>query len=330
MSNIILPFTTDVEAKAYQYSAHALGAIKANLTNSHLWAAGKFLSLYFESNNQLHMYDADMWSINEGVTTQQHIDITPSSNTAFRSELLELVKGKIQAGNYIVGMYDEYFIPKKSAYLKYHFLHDYLIFGFNDAQKVFKSAGYLASHKYEAYDIPYNAYIDSITLCDCHKIPLYFRYVHYQYTPKLQIASIYSHLESFLLSHDDLPRQPGGRKKAFGISGLECFQQYVTNYNQEIIDLRNSRSYMEYFQYMHSRLHALVCNGNLEKSTLMKDYYHNIVKPAKAVHNLCIKYNLCGDRDSLLRAGRLVDAINQREVENTKLLLDQLYVPPQS
>ena len=118
MSKIFLPFTTNVEAKAYQYSAYALGAIKASLHDSHLWTAGKFLSVYFESNDQLHMYDDDFWSINDGITKQSSITIKRANTSLSRYELLDVLKGKIRTGNYIVGMFDEYFIPQKKAYGK--------------------------------------------------------------------------------------------------------------------------------------------------------------------------------------------------------------------
>ena len=324
MNKIILPFTTNVEAKAYQYSAHALGAIKASLKNSHLWAAGKFLSVYFESNNQLHMYDADFWSINEGITTQECMVINPSANDSFRKDLLEFIKNKIRGGSYIVGMYDEYYIPKKKAYQEYHFLHDYLVYGFDDTKNVLKSAGYLSNSRYEAYEIPYEAYIDSITLCDCDEIPLYYRYVDNQYVPKLAITDICNKFECFLSSKDDLPLQQGGTERIYGISGLNTFQRYIAEYSQEELDLRNSRSYTEYFQYMYSRLQTLSSTGYLCDDTLIREYYNRIVKPSLTIHNMCIKYNVCGNKDILLRAGEIIQTINHQEVNYITLLLDKL------
>ena len=324
MSKVILPFTTDVEDKAYQYSAHALGAIKTSINNSNLWAAGKLLSIYFESNNQLHMNDADLWSINEGLTTQELKILNPSLNIGARSDLLNLIKHKISIGNYIVGMYDEYFIPNKDTYLKSHFLHDYLLYGFDDSQEVFKSAGYVANTKYEYFDIPYSAYIDSITLCDCAEIPLYFRYVHNQFMPELDFGNICEKLEDILLSRDNLPRQEGEPARIYGIAGLECYQKYIANFKYEKLDLRNSRSYMEYFQYMYLRLQALTDANYLCDRTFVDQYYTHMVQPSVMIYNMCLKYNICGNPEIVLRIGEYIEILNKRETQNIKVLLDKL------
>lgn len=324
MSKIVLPFTFDVEAKTYQYSAYELGAISANLNNSHLWAAGKYLSVYFESNDQLHMNDDDPWSINEGVTTKECMIIKPSTDNSHRKDLLGLIKDKLKTGTYVGGLFDEYFIPQKKPYQKYHHLHDYFLYGFDDSQRIFKAAGYLSNSKYDTYDIPYDAYIDSITIFDSNELPLYFHCVNNQYVPKLAITDICNKLEDFLLSHDNLPRQPGEPERIYGISGLMCFQQYVIDGNQEILDLRNTRSYMEYFHYMYFRLQVLARAGHLHDEAKIKEYYDYMVKPSAMVHNMCIKHNLCRDRKILLRASELISTLNVKEVSNVERLLTSL------
>ena len=324
MSKIILPFTTNVEAKAYQYSAYALGAIKASLTDSHLWAAGKFLSIYFESNNQLHIYDADFWSMNEGITTQSRITINRNSMCLSRSELLEVVKNKIAEGNYIVGMFDEFYIPRKKAYGKHHYFHDYLIYGFDESQQVLKAAGYLDNARYDVYDIPYDAYLDSVILCDTDEVTLYFRYVDNQYVPTLPITNIRCKLEDILLSKPNLPHYQGESEKTYGIAGLNLFQRHIKDFNQEKLDLRNSRTYTEYFQYMYSRLQVLAHAGYLGNDNRINDYYNDLVKPSLLIHNMCVKYNICRNKEVLTRAGDMIQLVNMREIDYIKCLIEKL------
>lgn len=324
MGKIILPFTTNVEAKAYQYSAFALGAIKTSLTDSHLWATGKFLTVYFERNNQLHMYDADFWSISEGITTQSNITINRNTMRFSRTELLEIIQEKIRAGNYVVGVFDEYYIPQKNACGNFHYFHDYLIYGFDESQRVFKAAGYLINARYDIYDIPYDAYLDSITLCDADEVTLYFHYVDNQFTPTLQIADICCKLEDFLLSRPNLPPHMGESEKTYGISGLRLFQRYIVDFNHERLDLRNSRTYTEYFQYMHSRLKVLANMGYLGDNNWVADYYNNLVKPSLLIHNMCIKYGVCRNKEILKRAGDMIHINNLRERDCLKRLIEEL------
>lgn len=324
MRKIILPFTINVEAKAYQYSAYALGAIKASLTDSHLWAAGKFLSIYFESNNQLHMYDADFWSINEGITTQSSITINLAAMCLSRSELLEVVKHKIIDGNYIVGMFDEFYIPRKISYGKRHYFHDYLLYGFDESQQILKAAGYLDNARYDVYDIPYDAYLDSITLCDTDEVTLYFRYVDNQYVPTLPIADIRCKLEDILLSKPNLPHYKGELEKTFGIAGMKLFQRYITDFNQDKLDLRNSRTYTEYFQYMYSRLQVLALTGYLDEDNWISNYYRDLVKPSLLIHNMCVKYNVYRNEEVLTHASDMIHTVNMREIDYIKRLLEKL------
>lgn len=324
MSKILLPFTTDVEAKTYQYSAYELGAITESLNNSHLWAAGKYLSVYFENNDQLHMNDVDPWSVNEGVTTKECMTIKPSTDSSYRKDLLGTIKDKLKTGNYVTGMFDEYFIPQKRPYLKHHLFHDYFVYGFDDSQCVFKAAGYLSNSKYATYDISYDSYMDSITLFDCDEFPLYFHRVNKQYVPKLAITDICNKLEDFLMSRDNLPRQPDEPERIYGISGLRCFQQYIIDDKHEKLDLRNSRSFMEYFHYMYFRLQVLARTGHLHDDTLIEEYYNCMVKPSAMVHNMCIKYSICGDRKLRLRASELISTLNAKEVSNIECLLARL------
>lgn len=324
MSMTILPFTTNVEAKAYQYSAYALGAIKASLTDSHLWAAGKFLSIYFESNSHLHMYDADFWSINEGITTQSSITINRTTMRLSRSELLEVVEHKIRDGNYIVGMFDEFYIPRKKSYRKQHYFHDYLIYGFDESQQVLKAAGYLDNARYDIYDIPYDAYCDSIMLCDTDEVTLYFHYVDNQYAPTLPIADIRCKLEDILLSKPNLPHYEGESEKIYGIAGMKLFQRYIMDFSQDKLDLRNSRTYTEYFQYMYSRLQVLAHAGYLGDDNWINDYYNDLVKPSLIIHNMCVKYNICKNKEVLTRAGDMIQLVNMREIDYIKRLMEKL------
>ena len=91
-----------------------------------------------------------------------------------------------------------------------------------------------------------------------------------------------------------------------------------------VVDLKSSMTYMEYFQYMYSRMKTISNSGYLIDQHLLNYYYNDLVLPAKRIHNMCMKFNITGDKDLLSRTADLIQTLNRKEEENIKLLLDIL------
>ena len=187
-----------------------------------------------------------------------------------------------------------------------------------------KAAGYLDNARYDIYDIPYDAYCDSITLCDTDEVTLYFHYVDNQYAPTLPIADIRCKLEDILLSKPNLPHYEGESEKIYGIAGMKLFQRYLMDFSQDKLDLRNSRTYTEYFQYMYSRLQVLAHAGYLGDDNWISNYYNDLVKPSLLIHNMCVKYNIRRNKEVLTHAGDMIQTVNMREIDYIKRLIEKL------
>ena len=56
---------------------------------------------------------------------------------------MALNKEMLDNGHYINGSFNDYYIPRKSAYRQFDFNHDYLLLGYDDERGVFHSVGYL-------------------------------------------------------------------------------------------------------------------------------------------------------------------------------------------
>ncbi len=57
MNCFILPFTTDVEMKAYQNKAFPLGAIKATIKDYNTWLCNKLIDCAYYANGTLGSYN---------------------------------------------------------------------------------------------------------------------------------------------------------------------------------------------------------------------------------------------------------------------------------
>jgi len=68
MGKCLLPFTIDVEIKAYHNKSFSLGIIKANIADYDVWLCNKLINCICDENNLIETIDDDLWSEKEGLT----------------------------------------------------------------------------------------------------------------------------------------------------------------------------------------------------------------------------------------------------------------------
>ncbi|HEX9060582.1 MAG TPA: non-ribosomal peptide synthetase [Clostridia bacterium] len=75
--------------------------------------------------------------------------------------ILDFVKNIINHGYYAIIHLDEFYIPDKKAYMDYHFVHQSLVYGYDNKKKIIKSIGFNKNHLFTGVDIQYDAFIKS-------------------------------------------------------------------------------------------------------------------------------------------------------------------------
>lgn len=70
--------------------------------------------------------------------------ITQETFDAMGMDAMSYITNAILAGKYVVMCVNEYYIPDREAYLSYSFMHNILIYGYDEKKKVFLTAGYNA------------------------------------------------------------------------------------------------------------------------------------------------------------------------------------------
>lgn len=317
----ILPFELNVEMKVYHNKAFPLGSIKANIKEYDTWLCNKLINcVYVPDEDAFNSYEVDLWSVKDGLTFDQSLFLSPETFGYNGMNLIELNKSMIKQEYYITGMYNEFYIPEKPSYQKYNFNHDYILFGFDDGARVFKSAAYLKERIYGFYDIPYDAYFHSIIENNVKKVPIKYHKVNKNYIPQINIKVIKEKLENYLFSRVDARNSK--LKRIYGIEAWDCLAEYVSTH--ESLDLRFSRVFMEHRGIMCKRIHKLwecsyISNGNIEER-----YYNKIYLRAQGIHNMFIKYNLTRREDLLTQISKLILEINAQEREILKDLVNQI------
>lgn len=190
-------------------------------------------------------------------------------------------------GNYVIGLLNEKYLPMKDAYGKYDFVHDFLIYGYDDDQKAFRSAGYTSSGRYELYDMNYDDYLNSMKGFCFSRFAIYFHKIVKDYTVKLDMSSIKIKIKKYINFIDD-----ADGKDLNGIGVWSKLARSIREATDGDIDIRFIRSFMEHKVLMSHRLNYLTDKGILADGSISQRYAENVTTPAEQAFLLSLKYNM--------------------------------------
>ena len=118
MNKCILPFTLDVELKAYHNRAFPVGAMKGNIFDYDYLLCNKFINCRYREDGILETSEDYFWFSDDGVTKIQRMMMNSVSYRAKGINLITLNKEMLCEGAYITGLYNEYYIKETEAYQK--------------------------------------------------------------------------------------------------------------------------------------------------------------------------------------------------------------------
>lgn len=309
MNSVILPYEMQVESIVYQNQAFALGIIKPNIRQYDQWLCNKYINCV--AGGGFNLYDGDIWMVKYGLCIKTGGYMNYEAFHIFCPDLIQKNKQMLEQKFYILGSYDEFYIPGKAAYQNQPFVHGYVIYGYDDQNGVFKSAGYLAGGRYKQFDITYEDYYRSVTEGNKPRLLSlsYFR-INTEYEGQIDIIKIRENLTDFLDS-----RGPANAKinEVYGVNAWEKFATYIEEAGDNGIDMRYVRAYMEHKGIMDKRLKCLFEHGYLQDQVLCQTYQKEVFQKATQLFNMCLKYILTGDAELQKRMTALVRDVNITE-----------------
>lgn len=319
MDQHILPFTIDVEMRMYHNKSFPLGAIKANIDNYNIWLCNKLITCVWRNGCVLDSVDNDIWGTRDGLTFSQDMWVSPQIFLASGFDLIKFIKYMLKNDNYITGGYDEYYIPNKKAFDNFHFSHDYILFGYDDNQRIFKSAAYIKDRTYDYYDISYDDYYNAVTKNQINKTGLNFKKINTRYEPKINIELIISDLENYCCINNSVS---DSNTDIYGIKAFISFSNYILTC-EENLDLRFSRGYKEHHFIMFKRFQILKDLNYIKDEQLVRDY-EKIYLKTEITHNLFIKYNLTMEKVLLEKISEIILSLVPIESELIKRIIENI------
>ena len=302
----ILPFDIEAPSIAYHNKAFPLGIMKANLPDFDTWICNKRInSIYETDKNCYNLYDDDIWSYKDKITTPQSFHITPKIFLCPSFDIVGIVKDMVNQGNYVFGQYNELYVPSKSAYQKYDFVHDYLIFGYDDENHVFKSAGYLSNQKYELFDLKYDDYLNSVKYFCFSRMAIYFHQIDCSVKSVIDMACIKTQIMDYLMSRKSVNHT--NTADQYGVSVWKGLASRIVSIDGEQLDIRAFRAFMEHKSIMLHRLRKLSELGFIPDHS--DTYNENVASKASIVYALSLKHNATHKANLLMDIASKIDEI---------------------
>ncbi len=148
----ILPLCDTPDSTTYLFYSTRLAIIQAQ-PEFHQWLMQYFIHIklfYHPDSLNLLFFDEEL---------EQIMDLKGISYLEITSDILDYTKEKLEQGLYVNIHLDEFYLSEKDCFDTRHYVHENLIYGFSDREKVFYAFGFARKQKVQTFIIPYEEYL---------------------------------------------------------------------------------------------------------------------------------------------------------------------------
>ncbi len=209
-----------------------------------------------------------------------------------------LVISQINDGKYVECCVDEYYIPNREAYGAYHFIHNLLIYGYDDDKKIFYTAGYDESGKYTADTLSYKIFRTSS--------PGKFNILKFRDDMNCDLCADY--IQRQLMEYNgEIPVDPVGsypaKGRTIGIHAVDSLMDYIQKHvlADEDVDMRPISILYNHRMLMCERMSHMEKAGLADDEAVKTSYEQ--LKLCEMIKNRQMLYNMRakdGDKEKLL------------------------------
>lgn len=256
------------------------------------WVMENFINVYAQS-----WFDNSFYRVDYLDSNRYYGDFIErksyNKNFIKPDELIDFIRRQIRYELYYVNLIalDEYYIPQRPSYMKEHFNHEILVYGYDDETKEFDVAGYDISGKFSAfrysYDDTVKAYSSALnSIADYSQDTIQLlkpRYFYKKYRFKLR--RFVNELDNYVHSAED------DRKLFFTLAdnletfyGIEAFKEMcrvMKGKSQPNINIADLHIYYEHKRNLYRKLKFIDTKYYLdEEYCLLLEKYKELVSRA--------------------------------------------------
>lgn len=282
-----LPFNIETQINTYQPEAFISGIVFAQGQYDMPYFLSNYIRTvhYFNAGTLLNYYMDNPLLENDGLITEDLLVIP--MKYAKNVCLAEIAKKALDSGRYVFGTFNDQYIPGKQTYEKKYFIHDYLLYGYEN--NAFISAAYLKGGHYREFTVDFSDYSRAMLT---QEPDLYMHFLQYHAASGLGFmeqrvrAALYDYLSSVQLADDGC---------VYGLQALNLFADEIEQ-NDSHIDLRSLCFLHEHKSLMKMRLVYMKSNGYINISDNMLSDYEHMLHCLQAAVMLAMKHQIAPNK----------------------------------
>lgn len=321
----LLPFPKTPMFLCYHNRAFPFGIIQANSpTDITKWACTKCVNCNFLSelpHNKFNIAVTGAWGDKEQLVTYKALYLMKESWILSDNSLLQTIRNSIDDGFYVHGNYNEKYIQGKWTYGREDCIHDFLIIGYGEEK--FISVGYLATGRFEQFEIPNENLITALRTTPGERIKLNLFKYNAGALPTPNVERMVEDLKKYI-STADFFYNPFPKINVYGIAATARLKTFFLDEIQQgnvYVDRRYSLAFGEHKRTMAQLVDLFL--DDEEKKIYQESANKNFEK-AKIVHMLGLKMS-CNRNASLInRISKLMDEIIIEEISYIPSLINFL------
>jgi hypothetical protein len=241
---------------------------------------------------------------------------------------------------------DEFFIPNRGVYKKYHFVHDTLISGYDASTEELQIVGYDSRGRYTTTRVGFSAMAQALAAVD--QLPpeeQHFRFhklwlARYLKEEKCNFdrTLVIEQLRDFLASRNsserlrmvNSPEEVGSHRErvplVYGLETFRCLGRFLHLLGRGECDFdpRPFHWYWEHKKCMLARLEFMEQNLYIDSEQPISPRYRTIYEDARTLRMMLLKYGMRPDSALLDRARRRLDRCIQLEFPLLKEVLERV------
>lgn len=302
----------------YQSYALPLSALLANKPDVLYFVLNNFTQLTYRKGKSIpfnfYYPSFDSWTC-----VDIHDIIRGDYAKHWSLSVVDCVKRSIDNGGYVYSMVDEYYVPHRNTYQRSHFIHDILIYGYDE--HTLCALGYDEHGHYVETTLSDKEFDDAFHAVQPGRYTVFFSYAsynQYHFEPEFNLQMIRDYVESQPTSWI-VPFTAVHREAAWGMGAvlgmLEHSKQTIMEGKK--LDIRFFNLYLEHKKLMDLRIRLLLEAWNRKDFV---DYTH-IYEDAATIKNLAIKANVMRSASAFDKIEKMLrkNLSEEREILNAVL-----------
>ena len=241
------------------------------------------------------------------------------ANDSYKHLLKKIIE-KIKKGFYVKGFFDEFYIPEKKAFNKYHYKHDFMLYGVDEYERKLIAIGYTKSDTYITYDISFDDFERSLISLERMASPgEYMFFIEflklkenntYKFDYDKAVKRLYYYLHPEKINSYDF------------LYGIDAFEKIISQLNIKF-DLRQVRLLMEHKNIMLDRLNYLHQNNYCQLTCEIAEY-EKIAKFMFSIFHIAVKYSVTHSEEDLVKIIVKLKTLRNEEIRVLSTVYEKL------